>query len=352
MNKVVNKNVFIKNIYYMLSYTIQNLSKLCDDFIDTEEFDNIYDLFALILYNGISHQIKRGLYHEYEEQKEQLSSLKGKINVSDTIKTNCLINKKLVCEFEEYTSNTLYNKILKSTCEFLLYRGNLKQQNKKILKKILMAFNNVKSMSLREVNWEKLSFHRNNITYKILLNICYLIYQERLLNEQKGSIKLGQFLDDRNMHKLYEKFILEFYRKHFPELSPSASYIKWNVEKEDFLSLLPSMQSDIMLKFKNKVLIIDAKFYSHTMQEKYGKKSFISANMYQIYTYVKNEDKTHSGNVSGLILYAKTNEELVPNNEYILDGNKFIIRTLDLDDNWDKIYKSLLDIGLYVKEVL
>ena len=116
------------------------------------------------------------------------------------------------------------------------------------------------------------------------------------------------------------------------------------------------MQSDIMLKFKNKVLIIDAKldakFYSHTMQERYGKKSFISANMYQIYTYVKNEDKTHSGNVSGLILYAKTNEELVPNNEYILDGNKFIISTLDLSDNWDKIYKSLLDIGLYVKEVL
>lgn len=90
-----------------------------------------------------------------------------------------------------------------------------------------------------------------------------------------------------------------------------------------------------------KTLIIDAKFYAHTMQNQYDKKSIISGNLYQIYTYVKNKDKEHTGNVSGMLLYAKTNEDIVPNNEYIMDGNKICVKTLDLNKDWKYIYKNL-----------
>ena len=203
-------NIFIKNIYYMLSYIFRNLSNIGDAYLDKEKFDNIQDLFARILYIGISNQIKRGLYKEYEELQEDLSCLKGKINITESISTTSFINKKLICEFDEYTENNLFNKILKSTCLLLLRKGSLKLTNKKALKNILLYFSNVNEIELKEIKWQQLSFHRNNLTYKMLLNICYLIFNGLLQTTRQGNLKLNNYLDDQAMHKIYEKFILEF----------------------------------------------------------------------------------------------------------------------------------------------
>ena len=72
------------------------------------------------------------------------------------------------------------------------------------------------------------------------------------------------------------------------------------------------MQTDIFLRLKEKVLILDAKYYGRTMQEHFDKYTLHSGNMYQIFTYVKNQDKDNTGNVAGILLYAKTDETITP----------------------------------------
>ena len=64
------------------------------------------------------------------------------------------------------------------------------------------------------------------------------------------------------------------------------------------------------------------------MQEQFGKQSYHFNNLYQIFTYVKNKeyelkDKEHS--VSGMLLYAKTDDEIQPDSEYLMSGNKTVI---------------------------
>ena len=46
------------------------------------------------------------------------------------------------------------------------------------------------------------------------------------------------------------------------------------------------------------------------MQKQYNKQTLHSNNLYQIFTYVKNYDIQNSSNVAGMLLYAKTNEEI------------------------------------------
>jgi len=53
--------------------------------------------------------------------------------------------------------------------------------------------------------------------------------------------------------------------------------------------------------------------YQKTMQTYYISVTFHSQILYQIYTYVKNKDWTHSGKVAGTLLYVKTDETLLPN---------------------------------------
>ena len=136
---------------------------------------------------------------------------------------------------------------------------------------------------------------------------------------------------------------LWYYRKEHPEIRSSASQIPWQLD-DDFSSMLPVMQTDIMLSKGNTVLIIDAKFYSHTTQEQYGVHSLHFGNLYQVFTYVKNKDAEYGNQphtVSGMLLYAQTDEVVQPNNVYHMSGNKISVRTLDLNRPFKEISTQL-----------
>lgn len=70
----------------MLSYAFQDLRKNNYEDIDKEDFENVQDLLAEILFKGISAQIKQGLFREYIEHKDSLPILRGKINLIHTLK--------------------------------------------------------------------------------------------------------------------------------------------------------------------------------------------------------------------------------------------------------------------------
>ncbi|WEG11151.1 hypothetical protein PU629_13335 [Pullulanibacillus sp. KACC 23026] len=94
------------------------------------------------------------------------------------------------------------------------------------------------------------------------------------------------------------------------------------------------------------MLIIDTKFYSHSMQtnQHYNTITHHSSNLYQLYTYVKNADTERSGNVSGVLLYTKTDEEITPNDHYEMDGNRISVLSLDLNKEFYEIRGQLDDL--------
>ena len=108
--------------------------------------------------------------------------------------------------------------------------------------------------------------------------------------------------------------------------------------------MLPKMQSDITLCCGKSSLIIDAKYYSHTTQMRFEKRTLISHNLYQIFTYVKNYAynlRDVKVNVSGMLLYAKTDEVIQPDNVYQMHGNQISVKTLDLNRDFSKIAQTL-----------
>ena len=336
----------IRNIYYMLSYAFQVLNEQGYKNIETEQFDNVAELCAAILSKGVSLQLKRGLGREYIENTESLSSLRGRIEISESIKTRSMLKRQLVCSYDDFSENSYMNRIIKTTMELLLH-ADIAKARKKELRKLLVFFGNVDLLDIHAINW-KIQYNRNNQTYRMLISICYLVVKGLLQTNTDGTTRLMDFLDEQRMCRLYEKFILEYYRKEFPELSASASQIPWALD-DGIGEMLPVMQTDIMLTSGSKVLIIDAKYYSHTTQSQYDVRTLHSGNLYQIFTYVKNKeaelaDTTHE--VSGMLLYAQTDESVQPSNTYRMSGNKISVRTLDLDCDFEDIANQLNQIAM------
>lgn len=339
-----DKGILIRNIYYMLAYAFQELRQNNYADIAGEDFDEIYDLFAEILSRGISFQLKQGLHREYIRRTDSMNTLKGKIDLNETISLRSQKSNLIACEFDELSENNIYNRIIVTTVDLLVRHSGVREKSKSALKRQMLFFSNVQPIEIKDIHWNALRFDRNNRNYRMLLYICYFILDGLLMTTEDGKYKMREFSDE-HMNRLFEKFVLEYYRRHHPNLNPRAEQIKWNLDKdypENSENVLPIMQSDIMMTIGERTLIIDTKYYGQSMQVHHNKSTIHSGNLYQIHTYVTEYDLEGKGYVDGMLLYAKTQETIVPDGQMKLaKGNSILFRTLDLNRNFSEIEKSL-----------
>ena len=337
-----DKGILIRNIYYMLAYAFQELRQNNYAEIETETFDDIYDLFAEILARGISYQLKQGLYREYIARNKSISTVRGKIDINGTIIQRMQNCQQIVCNYDELSENNTYNQILVTTASILIRHSDVKKEKKSQLKKLMLFFHQIQPVDIHSIHWNTLRFDRNNRNYRMLLYICYFIINEWLMSTEKGKYKMREF-SDNHMCRLFEKFVLEYYKKHHPETKACAAQIRWNiVEETTDISVLPIMQSDILLSIGNRILIIDTKYYKKIMQEQYNKDTLRNNHLYQIRTYVDEYDRNHLHNVDGMLLYAKTQEDIFDDAQIThRDGYTLYIRTIDLNTKFETIKKRL-----------
>ena len=355
---IAKQTIYIKNIYHMLSYALKLPEIIGHEKIDVENFDNTAELLAYILIKGVSKQIKQGLIKDYIDFTEETSSIKGKININESINSLSIIKRKLNCTYDEFSVNCYLNQILKSTMVILVKIIDDRDIKAK-LKNLLMYFDEVDLIDVKSINW-KIRYDRNNQTYQMLINICYLILNGLLQTEKSGSYKLNEFgeLENNLLEWVYEKFILNYYKQEYVsknkeydlKLSVDSSTIDWQLDSGKDL-FLPNMITDVTLVHQNKFLIIDAKFYGHNLTDN---RKHNSGNLYQVFTYVKNKEAELQGiphEVSGMLLYAMTNEGSQPDSDYVMSGNKISVKTLNLYRDFSEI-KNQLDkiVDVYFRD--
>lgn len=339
------RNVYIKNIFHMLSYAFQGLTQKDEERIDSEEFENTADLLCEILCMGFGRLLRRGLHKEFVSQKEELKTLKGKLDLSQTMRAFANGQRVLVCEHDIFSENNVFNQII--LCTMLLFLGcdGVKNERKASVRRLLPYLSEVEQISPKDIQWARLTYSANNREYRLIINICYFALTSLLLTTDAGEYRMKAIANDEQIYRLYEKFILAYYQKEHPNLHASPSQVEWNLDDSDKVLQLPKMKTDISLFHEEKVLIIDAKFYGRELAFHSDKDTYHSGNLYQIFTYVKNKDIKHDGSVSGLLLYAKTEYNLeVSEKPFSLSGNVFRVCQLDLNKPFTMIRQKLDDI--------
>ena len=179
-----DKSILIRNIYYMLSYAFTTLNQGGYENVETEEFENLHNLFAAILAKGIGRQLKQGLYREYLSRKEDLAVVRGKIDMPGSIQHRLARKRVLTCEYDELSENNLLNQILKTTVIILLQHAKVDAEHKNDLKKEMLFFSNVDTVDPTTIRWSAIRFQRNNNTYRMLISLCQLILEGMLRTTQ------------------------------------------------------------------------------------------------------------------------------------------------------------------------
>lgn len=337
----------IKNLYYLLSYAWNHLEG--NDFgkVSIDDQTKLADLFASILINGVNKLFKRGFEKYYVNQKALIPAIKGKLEISDTLKKNSHRHLKTVCSYDEYSIDVKNNQILFATLKKLMKVKDLSHELKKQLRSLVLVFPNVTAIELADSNFKNIKFNRNNKTYRFLIHICQIIFESILPSETLGKFEFLDFTrDERKMAKVFEYFIFNFYDKELSNKDVRRRNIKWKFEAENpkDLTFLPVMKTDITIESALERIIIDAKYYKETMQKNYDKDKIHPGNIFQLFSYLKNQesDDPVTQTARGVLIYPTINNEY--DLSYTFDQHTFQIKTLDLAAPWKNIAKRLLDI--------
>ena len=361
----MNSDYRIYNIYYMLAYAFDDskMNNIEESKVTTEKFNHIYDLFSFMLSNVTGRLIKRGLFKNYIDESDELNTIRGKINISESIKKNTFMNKKLVCEYDDYSENNYLNQIIKTTIYYLLSSNKITKKYSDDLKKVFSLLNTIDTLNnVSLIRWDSIIYNRNNRNYKFIINLCYLIINGLLVNKSDGTVELMDFINEKTLSSLFESFVRKYYQVEYKgKLVAGGESINWQIDKEyennKMIDLLPQMHTDITLKNKNKELIIDTKFYDKTISKNgfngSDKETIKSNNWYQINSYVTNKvyeynTKNMNVEVSGMLLYAKTDEDISPDIETKVMGSNMYVKTIDLNTKFDYIERQLQDIASIV----
>lgn len=324
--------------------------------IGVDDYDSVPDLLCRVFLNGFNAIFKQGLEKNYIEVREEYPGIKGKIQFKESLSRNLFQQGRALCLFDDYSADTLANQILKRALYLLKVHKKL---NRKLHDKVNLAYfklSDVSDVNINLKSFTRLITHKNNRHYSLMLSIAKLIIESLSVNQDSGDSQFSSFLrDEKKMAGLFEGFLRNFYKSHLKSYRVTSDQIKWDVECEDesTLGLLPRMQTDIVLVSKERKIVIDAKYYRDALSSYYDAQKFQSANLYQLFTYVKNLAANDSNPLNksceGMLIYPVNGYEL--NNSFVLNGHKIDIVTVDLSKSWKSIEAELLSLITCNKQV-
>jgi len=335
----------IANLYYLLAYS-------WDHFVEGDEVDlsavvcpDIHNLLAWVLASGIRRLFQRGIDRSYTAIEEKTPRLRGRILIAESFRHLTPRTGRMICEFDELSPDTIANRILRSTCDQLLRTDLITQEVRKSLRNGQRLLAGITPIALSSSAFQKVRLHRNNRHYRLLLQVCRMLFDTLLAEEQSGQRRFQDILrDEVRMPQLFENFVLNFARQHCPTARVFSERIRWRGEwTEQTEEVLPTMLTDVSINYAARKMILDCKFYRDALVTRHGRHRLHSAHLYQLNAYLQNKAEAPGWeHVEGILLYPAVQHRL--DLSFRLLGHSIRIFSIDLDQPWPTIEQQLCQV--------
>lgn len=352
------RRIPIQNMYYILCYAWGMGEMRGKVSVGIEDCPSLADLLVHILLNATDDILKRGMAQGYTVYGNDMDGIKGKIDIGETLKLGKYRQGRMFCRYDDMTSDILINQIIYSTLMDSSKIAGLSSENKDRIFKTLRRMPLTKRIRITDYALNSVRLHRNNRHYHFVLNVCKLLHQSALPNESIAGKQV--FLDiqddERLMNRIFEKFLMNFYKlecqQDFPEVS--RSHIRFQLtpygmtfakSTDEAYALLPVMETDVTLynPQTKKKIILDAKYYKDTLVSRYGENDKIRRDhLSQIITYVMNQEKNsqpHTKDTRGILVYPTVDTELDVSYIYKNTNHVICVSTVNLNQDWRLIEK-------------
>jgi 5-methylcytosine-specific restriction enzyme subunit McrC len=342
------------------------------------EISSLPNLFAHVLSEAVSHQLRRGLYRDYQPKEETGPRIRGQLQVGPSVGRMLFRQGLAQCVFDEFSPDTLHNRIIKTTLLRLLREGGLDAGIALRVRLLLPRLGEVSELDLRRRHFSEVRLHRNNREYGLLLDICRFIYEEAMPTPHgEHEMTFRAFAGDwfKRKGRLFQNFVSRFYELRAVEAG-------WEVQKSGTTfqhplkaatlaegAYLQRLETDVFVTHRSgRKVLIECKFYGKPFASKPKRRTekddelsdedvgaepeapgrkISNEHLLQLGAYMDGlTRKEGAKGVEGLLLYVQPDDQPL-SADFVREGVKgspqpLRVRCLDLTKPWNQVEADLL----------
>lgn len=337
----------IRNLYYLFCYAWNRFEEAQAISTGAEESPDLPNLLARVLAKGTRSLLKRGLDRGYLPHEEELSTIRGHIELGPTLQLQARQRRLVHCTYDELSHDLLHNQLLKASLRRLANVSSMDPALARELHRLFIRMGDVANIKLSAAAFARVQLHRNNARYDLLLKICELAFACMIPDKAGSGYRFHNVLrDERKMARVFEDFIRNYYRVSQRAFRVKSYQLEWQAVPvtSNGIGRLPAMRTDVYLESADRRIIIDTKYYADALQQYYGSASFRSDNLYQLFAYLRNDAifKPDLTPADGMLLYPQVHHAI--DTSYVIHGHNVRLVTVDLAAAWSNVELRLTEL--------
>ena len=374
--------VRVANFYHILLYLWdrhgEELSRSSDERVGRSGdmgAESLPDLFAILLSEAMSRQLRRGLHREYREVVEVAPRIRGRLDLAASVGRQLLRQGLAECAHDEFSPDTPHNRIIKATLLTLLRGGELSKEVAATVRGLMPRLGGIPETPLLRRHFAEARLRRDNREYGLMLDICRFVFEASVPDSRAGDQRRFLALTERWVAQkgdVFQEFVQKFYQVRAGELCTVRRTDKTfdhplraakSLSKDE--AYLQGLLTDVLLDMSDgRTLVIECKFYGNPFGSKAdafrerdaaqqavkstpkGRK-LSNEHILQLGAYMDGITRGESARrVEGLLLYVQPDESPI-NADFIRQGVGGVdqllrVRCLDLSQPWEKVEADLL----------
>ena len=258
---------------------------------------------AAIFADRLRRELLRGPERAYMRREENLRRFKGKLLIAQQTLHNAAHRERFFCRFDEFSEDTLMNRIFRAVCRVLLDSTHTPSTQDR-LRHCLLLLDDVEDVFVHDELFDQITITRQNERFADLLRFCRLILQERSPTVRSGSERSFSLLFD--MNRVFEDFVAAFLKKQvIPHLDgyrlyPQAKNQRLHLMTSKGRGVLP-LRPDLLIKASDgRRFVLDTKWKQLSGEGARG--GVGTDDLYQLYAYTRRYECRRS-----VLLYPQVN---------------------------------------------
>ncbi|MGJ0457180.1 McrC family protein [Aliarcobacter cryaerophilus] len=282
----------------------------------------LFEIFISMFLEELTILVRNGIKSDYISKEENLKFLKGKLKISEQIKYNTIHKERFFVQYEEFISNRVENRLIKTTLQFLYNKSKL-NKNQQRIREFLFVFDEIEISHNIKTDFSKIKLNRQIKDYEQVLLWCKTFLFENSFSPYKGNDIAFALLFDMNL--LFESFVYSYLKK-------SSNF--QDIKSQDRTHHLAYENGIGRFRLKPDIVINGGKIIADTkwkiLSEDKAYNGVLQDDMYQLYAYGTKYDNCEKM----YLIYPF--DELIIKNSY----NYFKNKELKLDILFFDVYKK------------
>ena len=282
----------------------------------------LFEIFISMFLEELTVLVRNGIKSDYISKEENLKFLKGKLKISEQIKYNTIHKERFFVQYEEFISNRVENRLIKTTLQFLYNKSKL-NKNQQRIREFLFVFDEIEISYNIKTDFSKIKLNRQMKDYEQVLLWCKTFLFENSFSPYKGNDIAFALLFDMNL--LFESFVYSYLKK-------SSNF--QDIKSQDRTHHLAYENGIGRFRLKPDIVINGGKIIADTkwkiLSEDKAYNGVLQDDMYQLYAYGTKYDNCEK------IYLIYPFDELIIKNSY----NYFKNKELKLDILFFDVYKK------------